>query len=88
MQVHLVRSPAILAILLLTSSISAEPSFTGLGHLPGGTNFSAASGISPDGSVVVGFSGAATEAFRWTQATGWSGSATYLGSASQATRIL
>src|SRR5262249_5641418 len=43
----------------------------GLGFLPGGT-FSIASGVSADGSVVVGYSHSASgdQAFRWTQATG------------------
>jgi len=48
--------------------------FQGLGFLPGdGINFnSRATGVSADGSVVVGFSFSAngTEAFRWTQGTG------------------
>ncbi|GCL47825.1 PEP-CTERM sorting domain-containing protein [Microcystis aeruginosa] len=49
-------------------------SFQGLGFLPGGS-FSTASGVSADGSVVVGESSSANgrEAFRWTQATGMVG---------------
>jgi probable HAF family extracellular repeat protein len=46
----------------------------GLGTLPGGVFYSGASGVSADGSVVVGensyLNGGGTEAFRWTQATG------------------
>jgi probable HAF family extracellular repeat protein len=51
----------------------------GLGFLPGapiGSNeFSTATGISADGSVIVGqsFVGVGAEAFRWTQATGMTG---------------
>jgi probable HAF family extracellular repeat protein len=47
----------------------------GLGYLPGGEWFSSASGVSADGSVVVGSSDSASgnEAFRWTQATGMVG---------------
>ena len=46
-------------------------SFQGLGYLPGGSFDSNASGVSADGSVVVGYSDG--EAFRWTQATGMVG---------------
>ncbi len=47
----------------------------GLGDLPGGLFYSDASGVSADGSVVVGVSEGANgwEAFRWTQATGMVG---------------
>ncbi|NCR18895.1 MAG: PEP-CTERM sorting domain-containing protein [Microcystis aeruginosa LL13-03] len=50
-------------------------SFQGLGYLPGGSASSYASGVSADGSVVVGSSQSANgqEAFRWTQATGMVG---------------
>ncbi|WP_046660893.1 HAF repeat-containing PEP-CTERM protein [Microcystis aeruginosa] len=56
-------------------------SFQGLGDLSGGSFSSGASGVSADGSVVVGFSDRAAtgnpyigwEAFRWTQATGMVG---------------
>jgi probable HAF family extracellular repeat protein len=53
----------------------AAPSFQGLGDLPGGGVTSGASGVSADGSVVVGSSASAsgTEAFRWTQAGGMVG---------------
>ncbi len=59
---------ALLGALALPAQ-SAE--FTGLGFLGTGTS-SWATGVSADGSVVVGTSdnGSATEAFRWTQATG------------------
>lgn len=50
-------------------------SFQGLGYLPGGSASSYASGVSADGSVVVGSSQSANgqEAFRWTQGTGMVG---------------
>ncbi|WP_287722282.1 hypothetical protein [Microcystis sp. M055S1] len=50
-------------------------SFQGLGDLPGGSFSSDATGVSADGSVVVGQSTSASgnEAFRWTQATGMVG---------------
>jgi probable HAF family extracellular repeat protein len=53
----------------------AQPSFTGLGDLSGGTFSSIASGVSADGSVVVGSSSSAFgfEAFRWTQGGGMMG---------------
>ncbi|MCX5647262.1 MAG: hypothetical protein NTZ17_21660 [Phycisphaerae bacterium] len=49
--------------------------FQGLGHLPGGTGYSDAYGISGDGSVVVGWAGtdSGDKAFRWTQAGGMVG---------------
>ncbi|MBC1195920.1 PEP-CTERM sorting domain-containing protein [Microcystis aeruginosa BLCCF158] len=49
--------------------------FQGLGFLPGGTTFIDASGVSADGSVVVGtiLTNNGYEAFRWTQATGMVG---------------
>jgi probable HAF family extracellular repeat protein len=56
----------------------AQPSFTGLGDLPGGQFYSDAWGVSADGSAVVGSSlisgnvlfGGTYAAFRWTAATG------------------
>ncbi|NCR77596.1 MAG: PEP-CTERM sorting domain-containing protein [Microcystis aeruginosa K13-06] len=52
-------------------------SFQGLGDLPGGRFSSYASGVSADGSVVVGSSESTAmftvEAFRWTQSTGMVG---------------
>ncbi len=63
-----------LAVCAAFSSItSAQPSFQGLGDLPGGYFFSRAEAISGDGSVVVGYSVGASgheEAFRWTPADG------------------
>ena len=49
--------------------------FQGLGDLPGGSFSSQASGLSADGSVVVGsgVSAKSQEAFRWTQQTGMVG---------------
>lgn len=53
-------------------SPSQAATFTGLGDLPGGTFYTYASGVSDDGSVVVGrgYSDAGLEAFRWTLETG------------------
>jgi len=75
--------PLQLAAALLVFLISAHPphpasaaSFTPLGDLPEGANESTATGVSADGSVVVGFgiSNVATpEAFRWTAADGLEG---------------
>ncbi|MBD2620846.1 HAF repeat/PEP-CTERM domain-containing protein [Microcystis flos-aquae FACHB-1344] len=48
-----------------------ETGAVGLGDLLGGFSYSRASGVSADGSVVVGKSG--DEAFRWTQGTGMVG---------------
>jgi probable HAF family extracellular repeat protein len=50
-------------------------SFQGLGDLPGVVSLALATGVSADGSVVVGNSQSANglEAFRWTQATGMVG---------------
>jgi probable HAF family extracellular repeat protein len=47
----------------------------GLGDLPGGALFSNATGVSADGTVVVGFghSASGTEAFRWSVGTGMVG---------------
>ena len=57
-----------------------SPYFLGLGDLPGGDNYSAAFGISPNGQYVVGRSASAGpgdatgyEAFIWSKATGMSG---------------
>ncbi|MBA3483694.1 MAG: PEP-CTERM sorting domain-containing protein [Pirellulales bacterium] len=66
---------AFLAVLLCTSAASpafAAASLTPLGDLPGGDFRSVATGVSADGSTVVGFSGlgAGQEAFRWTSAGG------------------
>jgi probable HAF family extracellular repeat protein len=49
------------------TAVAVEPSFRGLGELPGGINSSLGRAVSPDGSVVVGtsFSSGGAEAFRW-----------------------
>ena len=49
--------------------------FSGIGDLPGGRNFSSATRVSSDGSVVVGFSESENgmEAFRWTRDNGIQG---------------
>jgi probable HAF family extracellular repeat protein len=54
---------------------SPSPHFCGVGDLPGGSFYSAASGVSADGSVVVGYSNSAAgmEAFRWTSGHGITG---------------
>jgi probable HAF family extracellular repeat protein len=64
-----------LAGVLADVSPSSAASFTPLGDLPGGIFKSAASGVSADGSVVVGNSNSAagTEAFRWTLGGGMVG---------------
>jgi len=56
-------------------SQAATPSFQGLGDLPGGSFASWASGMSADGSVVVGNSTytCGTSAFRWTSDSGMQG---------------
>jgi probable HAF family extracellular repeat protein len=68
---------ALLTILLCTSATRAfaGASLTPLGDLPGGGSYSWASGISADGSVVVGSSDSASgrEAFRWTRGGGMVG---------------
>ena len=66
-----------LSVLLSLAALPAHAqfSFTGLGDLAGGSFSSQASGVSSDGSVVVGRgeSASGTEAFRWTQAGGMVG---------------
>jgi probable HAF family extracellular repeat protein len=54
---------------------------TGLGELPGGRFISQAFGVSPDGSVVVGYDESASgiEAFRWTEPNGMVGLGDLLG---------
>jgi probable HAF family extracellular repeat protein len=57
------------------ASKAAESFFLGLGDLPGGSFISSASGVSADGSVVVGIGSSAsgTEGFRWTIDSGMVG---------------
>jgi probable HAF family extracellular repeat protein len=59
----------------LDPPVPPDPNFIPLGDLPGGGFYSAANGVSDDGSVVVGASESALggEAFRWTSATGMVG---------------
>jgi probable HAF family extracellular repeat protein len=54
---------------------AATPFFMGLGDLPGGTFYSSATGVSADGTVVVGTASAASgnQAFRWTLSSGMVG---------------
>jgi probable HAF family extracellular repeat protein len=66
------------AIVLKSSTIAAvQPSFMGLGDLPGGDFYSVARDASADGSVVIGTSKSAAgepwEAFRWTKTGGMIG---------------
>ena len=66
----------LLLVVIVGRAGSAQAySFSGLGVLPGGIINSEASGVSGDGSVVVGTSGSASgnEAFRWTEAGGMVG---------------
>ncbi|MCP5069648.1 MAG: hypothetical protein GY946_24035 [bacterium] len=66
---------AALFISLFCVRANATPMFMGLGDLPGGLFSSHATGVSADGSVVVGgsTSGAGSQAFRWTQDGGMVG---------------
>lgn len=70
-------APLLAAALLGAGAASAQnqPSFTGVGDLPGGTVGSIAEAVSDDGTVVVGGSDSAAgpEAFRWTRAGGLQG---------------
>jgi len=63
----------ILLVVLANISQAMTVTFQGLGDLPGGDLYSQATGISDDGSTVVGYSESAlapAEAFRWTQGPG------------------
>lgn len=64
-----------LVLLLLLPGLAGAGSFIPLGNLPGGSINSSASGISADGSVVVGVSGSDSgyQAFRWTSDGGMVG---------------
>lgn len=59
-------------IVMAVAASAAPPHFDGLGDLSGGPFRSAATAVSADGSVVVGYSdsGNGEEAFRWTRGTG------------------
>jgi probable HAF family extracellular repeat protein len=63
------------ALVLQADASQAQPSFQGLGELTGGDVHSQANAVSSDGSTAVGFSytGAGTEAFRWTSGGGMVG---------------
>lgn len=74
--------PAITALIWIcitaVPSTAVQPTFLGLGDLPGGQYSSNAFGVSGDGSVVVGISNSvrssgAFEGFRWTAETGMVG---------------
>ena len=72
----MIRSAALAACLICaTHSPSRAQQFEGLGDLPGGSAYSAATGVSGNGSVVVGISESAsgTEAFSWTAGGGMVG---------------
>lgn len=61
-----------LAVCLGDAALAGQPSFLGLGDLPGGTYGSAAKGVSIDGTVVTGWSSGwvGTEAFVWSSREG------------------
>ncbi|HEX7043717.1 MAG TPA: hypothetical protein VF203_03790 [Burkholderiales bacterium] len=65
---------SLLALLLAVAALVLAPAdeFIDLGDLPGGGYYSTATGVSADGSVIVGYSQSVSgqEAFRWTQADG------------------
>jgi probable HAF family extracellular repeat protein len=63
------------AVVLTFGSAAHAASFTPLGDLPGGDFLSTPTGVSTDGSVVVGYGNSASgeEAFRWTSAGGMVG---------------
>ncbi|MBS3734378.1 MAG: hypothetical protein KGY99_05570, partial [Phycisphaerae bacterium] len=60
---------------------ASAASFEGLGDLPQGAYVSVATGVSADGTAVVGYSSSeySSEAFRWTQATGIVGLGAFTG---------
>lgn len=64
--------PAIVCICISAVSSALGASFQGLGDLSGGSIISSASGVSADGSVVVGYGYTASgqQAFRWTPTGG------------------
>jgi probable HAF family extracellular repeat protein len=66
---------AFLAVLLSFSASVSAATLTPLGDLPGGDFRSVATGVSADGSTVVGYSGlgAGQQAFRWTRGGGMVG---------------
>ena len=64
------RCAFMITVLFASAASAATPSFQGLGTLPGSTG-SAAWGISPDGSTVVGSVG--SQGFRWTSSGGMQG---------------
>ena len=67
---HIVALSFGLVVVLAAPAARPAPTFVGLGALPG-TTTSLATGVSADGSVVVGLSGSSDErAFRWTAAGG------------------
>ncbi len=61
-------SLVLLAVSFSVAALAQQPSFMGLGDLPGGTTRSIGYAISPDGGTVVGssFSTGGEEAFKWT----------------------
>src|SRR4051812_8316160 len=68
-------SVAWIAVVFATSLAAADdrPSIRGVGDLPGGEFRSNATGVSPDGLVVIGYGTNASgfqQAFRWTSADG------------------
>jgi probable HAF family extracellular repeat protein len=68
----IILSSLVLSQIFQSAGIAKQPSFQGLGDLPGGAYKSYAYGVSSDGSVVVGYgnSSSGQEAFRWTSGGG------------------
>jgi probable HAF family extracellular repeat protein len=65
--------PTVLLAAIPLSAISAPPSFTGLGDLPGGEILSVATAVTPDGSIVMGQSNAGDQfhvAVQWAAGVG------------------
>lgn len=74
LKVRVSKLSVTLCILFVSPAFSkAQPSFVGLGDLPGGQYNSSSTAISPDGSIVVGVGSTSQSSewsFRWTRSTG------------------
>src|SRR5262245_39810238 len=77
----LLQNIVISAGLAAGGAAEAQPTFQGLGDLPGGPFASRVQEISADGQTVVGYSSSTSgdEPFRWTQTTGMVGLGTLPG---------